>query len=94
MGASTAGQTFAVVYRILAVSGAGSITLRVQESANDGAPDAYADITGLTETFTAVGAVRDTVTIATEAWKRLSVQAFSGFTSVTILVTAGIVQGT
>lgn len=93
LGTSTSGQIFAVVFRVLAVSGSGSITVKVQESSDNGVGDAYADITGLTNTFTAIGVARKTTTAATEAYKRVSVSALSGFTSVTLLVTAGIVAG-
>lgn len=43
-----------------------------------------------TATFTGVGLARFTRTGATEAWLRINVSAFSTFTSVTLLVTAGI----
>lgn len=43
-----------------------------------------------TATFTGVGLARFTRTGATEAWMRINVSAFSTFTSVTLLVTAGI----
>lgn len=94
LGATTSGQTFQAIVRVLSVSGAGSITIRVQESSDDAAADPYADISGMTVTATGVGVTRLTTTAATEAWKRINVQAFSGFTSVTILVTVGTVQGT
>lgn len=43
-----------------------------------------------TATFTGVGVARFTRTGATEAWLRINVSAYSTFTSVTLLVTAGI----
>ena len=43
-----------------------------------------------TATFTGIGVARFTRTGATEAWLRINVSAFSTFTSVTLLVTAGI----
>jgi hypothetical protein len=90
LGATTSGQLFVVTYRILSVSGAGSIVLNTQESQNDGSPDTYANITALASgTLTGVGVTRKTTTSATEAWKRIAVSTFSGFTSVTVLVTAG-----
>lgn len=91
-GATVAGQTYQAVFRVVSVAGTGSITLKIQESQNDGGADAYADIAGLTETFTAVGVSRKTTIAATEAWKRLSISAFSGFTSAFVLVTGGVVQ--
>ncbi len=93
LGTTASGERFVVVYRVLAVSGAGTIVIEIQESQNDGAGDAYATISGLTETFAAVGVARDTTTAATEAWKRVNVTTFSGFTSVTILVVVGKEQG-
>ena len=91
LGATTSGQLFVVTYRILAVSGSGSIVLQCQESQNDGSPDTYASIAALASgTLSGVGVTRKTTTAATEAWKRVSVATFSGFTSATILVTAGL----
>ena len=93
LGATTSGQIFAVTFRVISVVGTGSITLQVQESSDNGGSDAYALITGLAATLTAAGVSRVTTTAATEAYKRVNVSAFSGFTSVTVLVTAGIVAG-
>ena len=93
MGATTAGQTFQVIARLLSASGSGSISFAVQES-SDGGADVYATISGLTGTFNGTGVNRLTTTAATEAWKRVTVTAFTGFTSVTLLVTAGVVAGT
>src|SRR3990167_9562818 len=47
LGVTTAGQIFAATYRVVSVSGVGSITLRIQESTDDAAGDPYADITGM-----------------------------------------------
>lgn len=92
MGATTSGQMLQAVYRVLSVSGSGSIVLQIHESQNDGSPDSYASISDLASgTLTAVGVTRKTTTAATEAWKRVSVTTFSGFTSVTVLVTVGLV---
>ena len=55
--------------------------------------DLYADIAGMTTTLTAAGVARLTTTAATEAWKRVNIQAFTG-TSAVIVVTGGVVQGT
>jgi len=91
LGATISGQLLTVVYRVLAVSGSGSITLQIHESQNDGGGDAYASIAALASgALTAVGVTRKTTTAASEAWKRVTVSAFSGFTSVTILVTIGV----
>ena len=95
LGATTSGQLTVVTYRILAVSGTGSITLQCQESSDDGGGDAYASIAALASgALTTVGVTRKTTTGATEAWKRISVSAFSGFTSVTILATVGVAPNT
>lgn len=107
VGAATSTQTMVITCRVLAVSGTGSISLKPQGSSDDGAGDAYANVTGWTlsevdpgtnvnigtadtATFTGVGLARFTRTGATEAWLRINVSAFSTFTSVTLLVTAGI----
>lgn len=90
LGASSSGQLRVVTYRVLAVSGSGSITLQYHESQDDGGSDAYASVAALASgALTAVGVTRKTTTAATEAWGRITVSAFSGFTSVTVLVTAG-----
>lgn len=94
LGATTSGQLFVVVFRVLAKTGTGSIAMKIQGSSDDGGGDAYADISGLVSgTLTDVGCVRVTTTAATEAYKRLVVSTFSGFTNATILVTAGVAAG-
>lgn len=91
-GATDAGTEYQMVVRV--ISGTfDSITVKMQESQNDGDPDAYADISGLSVTLTAPGVARDSVVIATEAWKRAVVSAFTG-TSAVVIVTAGNVAGT
>ena len=92
MGASTSGQTFRVVFRVFSGTFT-SIGLKLQESTDDAAADAYADIAGLADTLTVVGVSGKTTTAATEAWKRLVVSGFTG-TNAVIGVTAGIQQGT
>lgn len=86
-GASAAASTTVVTYRVLAVSGAGTIALTIEQSQDDGSGDAYAAINDLASgNLTAVGTTRKTYTGATEAWKRLVVD-ITDFTSVTLLVT-------
>lgn len=91
-GATSSGTTLVAVFRLLSVSGSGSVTLRINESSDNGAGDAYAAITGLTSgAMTAAGdKVRVTTTAATEAWKQIECTAYSGFTSVTVLVTVTV----
>lgn len=102
IGAVAATETFVATIRVPSVSGAGSITFRFDESQNDGSPDTYAQITGLTivvgglasagtdnVTFTGAGWARLYKTAAVEAWRRLNITAFSGFTSVTATVMSG-----
>ena len=91
-GATVSPEEYQVVFRLLAFTGT-DITMKVQESSNDGGGDPYADISGLTSgALTGIGVVRVSVTASTEAWKRLD---FSGtFSSATILVTGGTVTGT
>ena len=91
-GTTASGTTYAVVFRVLTFSGT-NITLKIQESSDDGSGDAYGDVSGLTSgALSAVGVVRATTTSATEAWKRLNISGT--FTSCLILVTAGVVAGT
>lgn len=91
-GTTTSPEEYQVVFRVMAFTGT-SITMKIQESQNDGGADAYADISGLTSgAISAPGVVRVSATVTTEAWKRID---FSGtFSSATILVTAGLVAGT
>lgn len=94
-GATTAGQVYAAVFRVL--SGTfDQVILKIQESSDDAAGDAYADISGLTATFSTddtAAVSRVTTVAATEAWKRCVVSGFTG-TSAVILVTAGVVART
>jgi len=92
LGTTSANTVFVATIRCIAFDGT-TITVRVQESSDDGSGDAYADIAGLTTTLTAIGVTRVSTTSATEAWKRVNIQAFTG-TSMTILVTCGTESGT
>jgi hypothetical protein len=91
LGVTTAGQRFAVTYRVLSGTFT-SFDLKVQGSSDNGGADAYADIAGLTQSFSAVGAARKSIITATEAWKRITVANWVG-TNAVILVTAGRVAG-
>lgn len=91
IGVTTAGQHFATTLRIL-VDDITGITVKIQESSDNGATDPYADLL----TFTAATGItyeRKTTIAATEAWKRVYISAFAG-TSATILITVGTIQGT
>lgn len=91
LGATTAGARFGVLFLLVSFTGT-SITLKVQESQNDGGADAYADIAGLTSgALTVAGKVFVSTTAATEAWKR--VVASGTFSAATVLVVAGTVAG-
>lgn len=92
-GTTTSGTTFVGILRVLSVTGSGSITVEIEESSDDGAGDAYSQIIAFTAK-TAVGVERKTITTATEAYKRVNVTAFSGFSTVTIMVVIGKEQGT
>lgn len=87
LGATLAGETFAVTYRVLGGTFT-TLTLDTQQSSDDGAGDPYAAIAGMSHVFTGAGAVRVTTTLATEAWKRSGLTAFTG-TSALVLVSAG-----
>lgn len=92
MGATAAGTRFGVLFLLVAFTGT-NITMKLQESQDDAAGDAYADITGLTSgALTAAGFVFVSTTSATEAWKRLNIAGT--ITSATILVVAGTMAGT
>lgn len=87
---TTAGQIFVATIRVKAVTGTGTVVFKIQESQNDGSPDAYADIAGLSFTFTGRGIQRLTTSSATELWKRLNISTFTGFTSVIATVALGV----
>lgn len=90
LGVTASTDRFIAHVMLQAVSGTGSITVEIEESSDDGSGDAYATISGMSGTLTTVGtATRLSFTGATEAWKRVNVTAFSGFTSVTIAVAVG-----
>jgi hypothetical protein len=90
-GVTSATQTYQAVLRVLGGTFT-SITLQIHQSSDNGVGDAYSLITGMTHTFTAVGVRRVTFTGVTEAWKRLTISAFSG-TNAIIVVTGGNVKG-
>lgn len=91
MGATTSGRTLRAIFRLLAFTGT-NITLKLQESQNDGSPDLYADIAGLTSgALTGPNVVAATTTAATEAWKRLAISGT--FSSALIVVSAGVLAG-
>ncbi len=83
--AAATGDIIISVVRITAVTGSGSITMRLEESINDGAGDAYEEV--LTHSaLTAVGHSVATVVMASlpGPWFRYNAFAFSGFTDVTV----------
>ncbi len=91
-GATSLNTIYAVIFRLLAFTGT-DVTLKIQESSDDGSGDAYGDVSGLTSgALAAIGSVRATTSAATEAWKRLNISGT--FSSATILVTGGTVAGT
>jgi hypothetical protein len=91
LGATVSGQTLVATFRVISFSGT-DITMKIQESSDDGAGDAYADVAGLTSgALSAAGVVRVTTTAATEAWKRVVVSGT--ITSMAILVTLGVSAG-
>jgi hypothetical protein len=89
LGATGAGTVLQAIFRVLAFNGT-NITLHIEHGAAD--PPAV-DVAGLTSTaMVAIGCQRVTVATATNAWKRV---VLSGtYTSATVLVTLGVVQGT
>ena len=84
-GTVAVGKTVRLTSRVIAVSGAGSLTVALQESSDNGGGDPYATIIAGTAQ-TAVGAVVSTTVAGGTlgAWFRTNVTAFSGFTSVTL----------
>jgi hypothetical protein len=93
VGSNSAGQTFAVVIRVLSGTFV-TFDVSIQESSDNGAGDAYATIAGLSQTsITGPGVWRKTSTSALETWKRVKIENWNG-TSAVLLVTCGTVKGT
>jgi hypothetical protein len=89
-GAGTSsGTTFVAIVRCLA-DNISSVTVKVQDSPND---SDWSDISGMSQTFSAVGSWRLSTTNATDRYKRVNVSSFSG-TSCTLYVAMGVLQGT
>lgn len=93
LGISTSPAVFAAVFRVFSGTFT-SISMQIQQSSDDGAGDAYANIAGLDSgTMLNANVVFTSTTATTEAWKRVAISAFVG-TNCVIGVTAGIVAGT
>lgn len=104
IGVTSATQSEVVCIRCVSVSGSGSAAFRIDGSSDNGAGDAYAQVTGFSAyaavgnvsvassvaTFTGLGAIWLYKTGVTEAWTRLNCTTFSGFTSVSIQASAGV----
>ena len=91
-GVTSSGTVYRAVFRVLSFAGT-DLTLKVQDSDDDGSTDAYADVVGLTSgSLTDIGVVSAEVVAATKAWKRVAVSGT--FTSALVLVTGGDVVGT
>lgn len=90
LGVTTTDDEFAVTFRVVGGTFT-SIGLKVQQSSDNGAGDAYADVATLAHTFTAPGVFRVSTRAATEAYKRVVISGFTG-TNALILVTAGVVK--
>ncbi len=89
-GASTAGQTFQAIVRVISATALTRMDIHIEESQNDGGADPYADIAGMSQTeIAAAGVWRLTTTAATEAWKRCVISNWNG-TSALVVVTMGI----
>ena len=90
LGATSSGTTFACQVHV--VSGTFSdLDIEIQESSDDGSGDAYAAISGFTQSnIAAVGVYRFSTTSATEAWKRVAITGFTG-TSALVHVVCGTV---
>lgn len=89
---ATDGDTIISVLRVIAVDGAGSITMELQESTDDGGGDAYGTVVAHAAQ-TAVRTERVSVVASSNPgpWFRHEVTAFSGFTSATVRMAVAIV---
>lgn len=86
-GVTQIGETYRAIFRLVSFTGT-DITMKLQQSSDNGAGDAYADIAGLTSgALTETGIVVAETTNETERYKRVVVSGT--FTSAVIVVTAG-----
>lgn len=93
VGATTAGQVFVALMRVLSFTGA-TMNVRIEQSFDNGGADPYTALLTFAQTA-GTEVQRLTTTAATEAWKRVNVTAVgAGFTSALILVVVGVEQGT
>ena len=92
VGATTTGQVFVALMRVLSFTGA-TMNVRIEQSSDNGVTDPYTALLTFAQT-TGTEVQRLTTTAATEAWKRVNVTAVdAGFTSALILVVVGVEQG-
>ena len=91
---SAAADRILCVVRITGVTGAGSVTFKLEESSDNAVGDPYAEVTTMTA-MTAVGSQSKTVVAgaALGPYFRINVTAFSGFTNVTLRAAVGIIIG-
>ena len=90
-GATSAGERLVMVIRCIAFTGT-NLTVDLEQSSDNAVGDPYALITAMQQAITAVGSWRLTTILATEAWKRINITAFTG-TSMTLLIAIGKEQG-
>ena len=92
--ATVAADRVICVVRITGVTGAGSVTFKLQESSDDAVGDPYADVITMTA-MTAVGSQLQAVVAGgvLGPYYRLTCSAFSGFTNVTVRASVGIIKG-
>lgn len=92
-GATTAPTVCVVTYRVLSVSGSGTLAIALEECDTD-TPGSYAAVAALASGTITVNAgvcdtpvVRKTTAASTKRWKRINVTTFATITSATLLVT-------
>ena len=103
VGIVASDKTFAALILVSAESALTTMTVQLDQSSDDAAADAYAQLTGLSitvfgsasagtdeVTFTGIGGAYITASGATEAWVRANVTAFTG-TSATLTAAAGVI---
>ena len=95
VGSLSAGTTKRATLRVTAVSGSGTATVKIQDSANAG----WASGTGFSDfvAFAQISGVSTqtvTTTDASDRYLQINVTQYAGFTNITLVVTFGVDSGT
>lgn len=91
IGVASASEMWIVTIHCVEFNGSGTYTIKLQESQNDGSPDAYADVTGASLAATAIGSLVTTIAGARETWVRVVTTVAGGTPTAKFIVAVSIV---